>query len=250
MPNSATIVNLPKLDPSEYTQDNEFARAIATKIRVLRLYALRVASEAFASSYEEEVQKDLTQTLERLKTASADHFFALDLSRTVPPWTPETSDEFFKACLEADWLGSIVLIGPLAPSGSAAISAKQDPLSLLPVDGRGCGLITAEKGPSELSYHLNGVFVDPQARMAGLGRALLEEAVAKGGKEASRRGLNLHCTVLVDSGNSAARRLYEKSGFRTTGEETYVQQPRMRLGESKTEERVAIRMELLQQILR
>lgn len=240
-PNSVNIVNLPKLPPDAYTKDNRIAHAIASKNRELRLHALKTAPEAFASSFEQEVERDLSDTLERLKTVHADHFFAVD--RSVSPWMPERSEEFFSNLIEATWVGMIVLIGPLSPSGSAAMSAKHDPLTK---DGSGRGLLAAEQTRTgELSYHINGTFVDPEARGAGLGRAMIETAVAKGWAEAFKRGLRLHCTVLVDSENAAAMNLYNSTGFCAVGEEIYVQQPRTRMGEWKADERVAIRMELL-----
>lgn len=240
-PNSVNIVNLPKLPPDAYTKDNRIAHAIASKNRELRLHALKTAPEAFASSFEQEVERDLSYTLERLKTAHADHFFAVD--RSIPPWTLERAHEFFDNLLEATWLGMIALIGPLSPSGSAAMSAKQDPLTK---DGSGRDLPAAEQTrPGELSYHINGTFVDPKARGAGLGRALIEAAIAKGQVEAVKRGSRLHCTVSVDSENTAAMQLYSSTGFCAVGEQTYVQQPRTRMGEWKADERIAIRMELL-----
>lgn len=232
-PTGGIVVKLPKLMPEDYNADNDTARPLAEKTRRLRLYALKTAPDAFASSYEEEVQRDLTHTLERLKTPHANHFFACD--REIEPWTEASNDKFFAELLQADFVGSVVLIGPLA---GAEVTASSDPL----LAGEGNQEEARVKEP--LRYVLNGTFVDPVARGSGLGKALIEAALATGQQEAANRGVGFLCTVLVDSDNVAAKRLYENSGFVASGEESYVQQPRMRMDESKAEERFAVQMEI------
>jgi ribosomal protein S18 acetylase RimI-like enzyme len=59
---------------------------------------------------------------------------------------------------------------------------------------------------------LNGLAVDPAGRRRGVGRRLVEEAIA----EASRRGAR-KLSLRVLAPNSAARQLYEVCGFNVEG---------------------------------
>lgn len=234
-----TVVKLPRLGPADYNEDNHVARSLAEKTRELRLHALKTAPEAFASSYEGESMRDLTHTLERLRTPQAVHFFAID--RAVEPWTQDSHDTFFAELLSANFVGSIVLVGPMA---GAEATAKKDPL------WAGGGNRESRKGSDmanePLHYVLNGTFVDPKARRTGIGRALIEAALATGQQQAFNEGVGFRCTVLVDSDNLSAKNLYEKAGFSASGTESYVQHPRSRVrGEVKAVERIAIQLELI-----
>jgi ribosomal protein S18 acetylase RimI-like enzyme len=59
---------------------------------------------------------------------------------------------------------------------------------------------------------LNGLAVDPAGRRRGVGRRLVQEAIA----EASRRGAR-KLSLRVLAPNSAARQLYEVCGFTVEG---------------------------------
>jgi ribosomal protein S18 acetylase RimI-like enzyme len=65
---------------------------------------------------------------------------------------------------------------------------------------------------SEHVVKINGIAVDPGRRRGGVGRALLEAAVAEARARGARR-LTLH----VLAPNAAARRLYESAGFEVEG---------------------------------
>jgi ribosomal-protein-alanine N-acetyltransferase len=56
--------------------------------------------------------------------------------------------------------------------------------------------------------HVMNLAVHPRARRQGLGRALLEAALRRGGRAGARRAL-----LEVRAGNEAARALYAQSGF-------------------------------------
>jgi ribosomal protein S18 acetylase RimI-like enzyme len=60
--------------------------------------------------------------------------------------------------------------------------------------------------------HVIGMLVKPEAQRQGVGRALLEAAIA----EARAAGLEL-LTLSVTAGNSGALRLYEQAGFERYG---------------------------------
>ncbi len=57
-----------------------------------------------------------------------------------------------------------------------------------------------------------GLGVDPEARGRGVGRLLREAAVAEAGRQGARK-----LTLRVLSGNTGARRLYERAGFTVEG---------------------------------
>jgi len=63
---------------------------------------------------------------------------------------------------------------------------------------------------------LGGVIVDPSLRGRGVGRALLEEAIARAEEEGARVGL------YVREDRVEARRLYERLGFRPHGRRTWI----------------------------
>lgn len=238
-----TVVNLPKFRPDEYSEENVTIARLAQKTRDLRLLALKTAPEAFSSSYETEEQRGLNYTVERLQSRQADHFVAIDHSLTSYPGDSDDID--FRCLCEADWVGMLVKIGPLTSYGSLTISSKRDPLPVFERAASDAGSRERTTGQTEpLRYHFNGMFVDEAWRRAGLGVALFEAALAKAHAEAAATRAGIHCTVLVDSTNPAAKRLYEKMRFRATGEESYLQQRRLQMGETRVEERVAVKMEL------
>lgn len=230
------IVNLPKLGSDEYSEEDDVAKIFALKLRELRLHALKTSPQAFATSYEQERQNELIATMDRLADRKTDHFFATD--RSIDPWSEETNEQFFEQLFDAEWVGMIVLIGPLSPNQSAAISAKEEPLA----GGKGRESPESSKKdlPGVVHFHLNGVFVDPAVRGAGLGLALVEAALAKA--VAKSGGREIQCSVLVDSENLAARKLYQRAGFDEVGQETYTPQPRSETAGAQAQEMVAVKM--------
>lgn len=210
-----TIVCLPKLQ--DYKGPD--ARKLAEKFRELRLVALKTSPNAFASSYEAEVNADLKQTLDRLSNHQAHQFIAIQGDFTSH--NASTTD-----LLAAKWIGMIVLIGP-APT---QISAKSDPLHQIEHDSKSG------------RYHLNGVFVRSGSRRGGVGRALIAAALEKGRADSESDGERFHCTIMVDSENGAAEELYRSLGFSPIGSETYQQQTKS--PSSHVAERVAIVLEV------
>jgi ribosomal protein S18 acetylase RimI-like enzyme len=59
---------------------------------------------------------------------------------------------------------------------------------------------------------VNGIAVDPARRRQGVGRALIDAALAEAGRRGARR-----LTLRVLGSNEAARRLYEVAGFAVEG---------------------------------
>jgi ribosomal protein S18 acetylase RimI-like enzyme len=241
-----TVVAMPRLPPD--TQGDAFSIELAQKSRAFRLHALKTAPEAFAASYEVESQRGLDQTIERLSKPKAINIAALAI---------EEDNKMFEQGKHADllltqnWIGITALVGP-QESSLAAISAKSDPFSQVTASRNPAapkiGVQTSEEAGAErerLRFHIAAVFVDPSARGQGVGSTLLKFVLKKA--EEFTRGVQsgFACTILVDSNNMAARRLYEKVGFRAVGDERYVQQPRALAGESHVHERTALRMEVM-----
>ncbi|EME49549.1 hypothetical protein DOTSEDRAFT_68359 [Dothistroma septosporum NZE10] len=234
------IVNLPKLQPDEYIEENAIARQLAEKTRDLRLHALAVAPNDFASTYEVEVARGLEQTFDRLRNTQAEHFIAVKPGVDIRK--AGKREDFFRELSQAEWIGMVVLIGPL--EGKASVSAASDPLTqrIAREGTKKAGLPGASDSPA-LRYHLNGVFVEPSTRTRGLGTALMDAALDKARSWCLKQHAGLSCSVLVDSENTAARKLYEKGGFVAVGEEAYAQMPRSTASELAEADRVAVRME-------
>lgn len=66
-------------------------------------------------------------------------------------------------------------------------------------------------------FYIDSIGVDPKQQGQGIGRSLLQYVI---GEYVEKQGLTLG--LLVEKENPAARRLYEKVGFRKTGEKTLV----------------------------
>lgn len=209
---------------------------LANRYRDYRLHALKTAPEAFAAAYETEVQRGIDHWLCRLDTPKASHIIAA-----------KSEPRSYIGCL---WEGMIVLLGPEDGHSTAQVSAKSDPFNKMTAQVGG----TVAKQPAEpanaLHFHLNGVFVDLPARGTGLGKRLVEAALNVGLRSCEQSGAStFHCTVLVDSENAAANRLYEKVGFKAVGSESYTQQPRALVdGEMEKRDRIAIQMELIRSV--
>lgn len=237
------VCRLPRLPDNPQGSPENHWKVLAERYRELRLDALRTAPDAFASSYEVERERDLEQTWQRLSNPKAINFIAISTKGDSSDPKPATG--VLEVANEAEWVGLIVLIGP-QDGNEDTVSAKQDPFAKMtavtpaPPEAP----IETETKTRRFHYHLNGVFVRPSARKAGLGRRLINAALAHAREEADAAGAGHKITIVVNEENRAARELYEKAGFVLLRSETYVQQPRALAGESHAEEKVALLMEL------
>ncbi|CAB3785007.1 GNAT family N-acetyltransferase [Paraburkholderia fynbosensis] len=80
------------------------------------------------------------------------------------------------------------------------------------------GVVGLARNPRERERHkaaVVGTYVAPEAAGRGVGRALLNELLARAERVDGLRQLQL----MVDSSNEAARKLYESMGFRQYGRE-------------------------------
>ena len=112
----------------------------------------------------------------------------------------------------------------------AAGSGRDRPL-VAELDGTGAGLAWAKLAAGDPSLvNLFQMWVAPEARGHGVAAALLDAALAWA------RAMNAHTMQLgVVCGNDAARRLYERAGFRAIGEPE-----RQRPGSSRMEQRMRL----------
>ncbi|TKA25722.1 hypothetical protein B0A50_05817 [Salinomyces thailandicus] len=241
--------------PTSLATDPRYSRhtqaVITQRYRALRLHALKTAPAAFASSYELEVKRGLDQTLDRLSNPKAINFIALKANSESKDTT--TSDDGLPELLMpewmAEWVGMIVLLGPQSDDTSSGPSARRDPFAKMtgPIEAlEDQDTVDSHSRPRyALRYHLNGVFVNPSARKSGLGQRLVSAALEKAAAAAREAQVPMKCSVLVDSENDVARRVYEAAGFRVVAREAYVQQPReLVAGESQASERVALLMKV------
>ena len=84
------------------------------------------------------------------------------------------------------------------------------------VDGTIAGYVTikpaTELQASDHVLHISGLAVDDTVRRRGIGRALMDGAIAEARRRRARR-----LTLRVLGPNTAARRLYEACGFEVEG---------------------------------
>ncbi|KAK3077232.1 hypothetical protein LTS18_010856, partial [Coniosporium uncinatum] len=85
-----------------------------------------------------------------------------------------------------------------------------------------------------LHFHVNGMFVDPSRRGAGIGIALLARALTWGDAFAKRSDSDhVLYTMVVDQVNVPAVRIYERAGFQTYASETAITKRKENGGKSE-----------------
>jgi GNAT superfamily N-acetyltransferase len=104
---------------------------------------------------------------------------------------------------DADWIRLTESV--TAPGGQVMLVAEEAGRPL----GLAFGIFDKERAKTG---HVGGMWVEPAARGRGAGRALLDAAIAW----ARSRELG-RLELWVTEGNGAAVRLYERSGFASTG---------------------------------
>ena len=95
-------------------------------------------------------------------------------------------------------------------------STVEHPRGLLLVAEQGGGAVGvafARVGEDGTTTHVGAMWVEPQARGGGVGRALLDEGLTWGRNQGSARA-----ELWVTDGNNSATRLYGAAGFEPTGQ--------------------------------
>ena len=197
--------------------DEDALNHTAKLLRHFRLQSLKDTPDAFASTYEKEIEFAPEIWLQRLKNPDALHLVA----------TIHKNEENTTLCGDetlntAGWLGLLVLI---TKHGSKRQPARASPWGYnwsqeLNTSGY------AERGRYNVEdrtyYQLNGMFVHPVVRRYGLGKLLIQKAIVYIKSTSEEHKLpSCRVDVLVDSWNSAAMGLYQSCGFERVGEDTY-----------------------------
>lgn len=208
---SYTIVALPK----DTLGEADF-RMLVTRARDFRLESLQLAPESFGITYEVEASKEPKFWNNRVANPQATTFIACRYGQME---IEKVKDDHVKRILEAEWLGSIILLGP--KYGVADFALNISPWQILDQDSR---LVGDRDRDSEMLRHylINGMFVVPTARGLGLGKALVTTALEHAMKQTRESGAEtMMCTIIVDKENDPARNLYLKSGFEVIKEEMF-----------------------------
>ena len=191
------VILLPHAYPDQKAESETSLR-----LRDFRLESLRLAPEAFASSYERENQFAEDVWRQRLENPRAQHIVAV----------PGTAGHYDtdKGLASKPWKGMIVV---LHRSNTADVEPATSPWETASPQ---------TSMTSATSYHLNAFFVHPSVRRVGLGQRLVQAALRHTRAAAALEGLpSAKVTVIVDSSNQAALAVYEKCGFVTVKESPY-----------------------------
>ncbi|KAF2842120.1 hypothetical protein M501DRAFT_998365 [Patellaria atrata CBS 101060] len=206
------IIALPKY----FTEQNQWDKLVGL-YKEFRLLSLQDSPRFFSSSYAKEIafQKEVWE--ERLRNPLAVTFVAI----SAPPGLDGTLDSSdLEQLLSRDWLGNILLLGPIDDTGEKVSGAKSPWESLNSQKSETGGATT------NLHYHINATFVVPSARGIKLGKALLEAALSLGDNTGIATGKNVRFSLVVDDDNPYARKVYRDAGFEDVQKEMFWQEPR------------------------
>ncbi|ESZ91646.1 hypothetical protein SBOR_7977 [Sclerotinia borealis F-4128] len=171
-----------------HISSEDLVRFYVGKYKEFRLLSLQIAPEAFASNYEREAAFLDEVWYERLANPYAATFFAFRDFRLI---------------------GTISILGPL-PYGPEEMMALGNPWQAIGDN--------ASNKQATGHYRINGVFTLPEVRGQGVGKALIEVALRLAKGETAVQARKFVCSIVVESDNAGARRLYEKCGFVATKE--------------------------------
>ncbi|KAI9713857.1 MAG: hypothetical protein M1820_000587 [Bogoriella megaspora] len=223
---SFTIILLPKQIANE-----EQWNKLVELAREFRLTSLKLAGGLFGRSYEQEVDMPLEFWTNRVANPKATTFVAV---RRETSDTNDTQSNDSKLIFESEWLGWIVPLGP--QDGFAEFPGSTSPWEMLSRDNtvspRNDAMPTSIR-----QFLITGMFVLPNTRGTGVGRALVNTALDNALRETKASGAKeMMCTLIVDKDNDPARTLYERCGFQGVREKWF----KPEIGE----ERIALTMRL------
>lgn len=198
--------------PSSWNNGESF-KAIVDKYKSFRLFSLSSAPNAFAATYEQEVEFPLERWVQRLQNKDAVHFIVIK---------SDAAGANLELLEQGQWVGIVVLV-------RARGSSKQTDFNLSQRLAEGEQSQSAIPGKENSAYqnvlrfHLNALFTDPAARGRGLGGQLLQRCFTFIESEAGRtQEQNAKVDTLVDSWNTHAINLYKAHGFRKVGSAEYI----------------------------
>lgn len=199
---------------------------LCRRFRKARLSALQADPAAFSSTYEQESQFDDTAWAQRLQSPMAKTFVALaiisgrpfkELRRDQENSTEGKDDGGYvdnavEHLCGSDWLGMIVLLGPvaLAADGSESTAPWKGFLEM--------GSSPREDASSflnrEAAYFAVSMFVLPEARRQGIGRKLIAKSCETTRSETAALGASaVSVSLIAEADNTPALQLYRSCGF-------------------------------------
>ena len=181
-----------------------------------RLYSLQSTPDAFASTYEKELDFAPDIWVKRVQNPDAVHLVA-----TLAEGLENTTFQKEETVNTTGWLGILVVIMKRGTKGQPATASpwSYNKSQLSTMSGHP---EVGEVMEDAEYYQLNGMFVHPAVRRCGLGHLLIREALAYVKIKTAERKLPWsRVDVLVDSWNIAAKGLYQRCGFEVVGEDTY-----------------------------
>lgn len=205
------------LIPTEYT-DALMLDSVAQAFRDIRLRALQTDPASFSSCFATESEQPHSFWTERLQNPQAKTFALVHKASGVPH---HQHSEF---TLLRPWLGILVLLGPKIVNIDAcdnnspwkAVLTEQHAINEQPP-------LLEMEAPSvkiALAYQIVSVYVAAEFRGKGFAKKLMSSALAaiEQGLKDQRFGKAI-CTVGVADGISVARKMYQRMGFVTVGED-------------------------------
>lgn len=185
------VLSLPKTLDSADDFDG-----LIERYKAYRLLSLQLSPHAFGSSYDREVVFPRDTWVGRLSSPLSTNIIAV-------AGQPDSCEENAETALlfHEEWLGSLLLRGPLDKDATIAEFGSYF------TDSMGKALDDS----IECYFGLFAMYVLPTSRGLGVGTAVLEYAK----KEALRQGqgVRTRMILMLDPGNPAALRTYEKCGF-------------------------------------
>ncbi|MCJ1389177.1 hypothetical protein MMC18_002032 [Xylographa bjoerkii] len=184
--------------------DKEKLQKTATALRSLRLGALQLAPDAYASTLQDPQARHLVATLKQKSDG-------------------KEVDQVSELEQSGKWIGLIVV---MENHGSERVSASAPPSyntsQKTMTSAMAMKEIETTKVSTRIFYQLHGLFVHPVVQRRGLGKALITESYNYvKTRIIEQRLLSARVDVLVDSWNSSAKNLYLSCGFEFVSQDNY-----------------------------
>ncbi|KAL0943355.1 GNAT family [Colletotrichum truncatum] len=195
------FIVLPKShpSPSKWLQ-------LADRYKAFRLLSLRLSPESFGSTYAREVAFLPDKWTGRLSNPQATTLIVVDVPSDSSDINSLPTVDDFELALDAEWLASLVISGPLDAETVATHRYFEESF----VDSA----VANESGRPVLQYVLNGMYVIPSFRGKRLGAQLVEHAKRYVAEQMTASKENVRLSLSVDYDNSPARKTYEMCGFK------------------------------------
>jgi ribosomal protein S18 acetylase RimI-like enzyme len=179
--------------------------ALLAKYKAFRLLALQLSPKSFGSTHAREAAFTDDVWVSRMSNPLAATIVGVDDTTTTTTTTTTTSDaassnDEVELLLQSEWLGTTTLTGPYEYDAAVKVLAGHKEVEVDQV------LLSDAK-----IFFINGMSVIPAARGAGVGSAILAQAMRVARELAA--GQKARVVLIVDYENVAARRTYEKGGF-------------------------------------